>query len=45
MQEIAKKIGVAVIGVTETQPPDAKNYADWMLAELNEVETALETNH
>jgi len=45
VQEIAKKIGVAVIGVTETQPPDAKNYADWMLAELNQVETALETNH
>jgi zinc/manganese transport system substrate-binding protein len=44
-QEIAKKIGVAVIGVTETQPPDAKNYADWMLAELNAVEMGLETNH
>ena len=44
-REIAKKLGVAVIGVTETQPPDAKNYADWMLAELNRVETALETNH
>ena len=36
MQEIAKKLGVAVIGVTETQPPGAKNYADWMLAELNQ---------
>lgn len=45
VQESAKKIGVAVIGVTETQPPDAKNYADWMLAELNQVETTLETNH
>ncbi len=45
LQEIAQKIGVAVIGVTETQPPDAKNYADWMLAELNQVETALKTNH
>ena len=44
-QEIAKKLGVAVIGVTETQPPGARNYADWMLAELNQVETALETNH
>jgi zinc/manganese transport system substrate-binding protein len=44
-REIAKKLGVAVIGVTETQPPDAQNYADWMLAELNQVETALETNH
>ena len=45
MQEIAKKNGVAVIGVTETQPPDAKNYADWMLTELNQVATALETSH
>ena len=45
MQEIAKKNGVAVIGVSETQPPDAKNYADWMLAELNQVGTALEANH
>lgn len=45
MREIAKKNGMAVIGATETQPPDAKNYADWMLAELNQVETALETNH
>jgi zinc/manganese transport system substrate-binding protein len=45
MREIAKKNGVAVIGVTETQPPDAKNYADWMLAELNQVEAVLETKH
>jgi zinc/manganese transport system substrate-binding protein len=45
VQEIAKKAGVAVIGVTETQPPDAKNYADWMLAELNQVAAALETKH
>jgi len=44
-QETAKKLGVAVIGVTETQPPDAKNYADWMLAELNQVEKVLEANH
>ena len=44
-QETAKKLGVAVIGVTETQPPDAKDYADWMLAELNQVEKVLETNH
>ncbi|HUC85711.1 MAG TPA: zinc ABC transporter substrate-binding protein [Candidatus Acidoferrales bacterium] len=45
VQEIAKKAGVAVIGVTETQPPKAKNYADWMLAELNQVAAALETKH
>ncbi|HTQ52271.1 MAG TPA: zinc ABC transporter substrate-binding protein [Candidatus Acidoferrales bacterium] len=44
-RETAKKLGVAVVGVTETQPPDAKNYADWMLAELNQVEAVLETKH
>jgi zinc/manganese transport system substrate-binding protein len=45
VRENAKKAGVTVIGVTETQPPDAKNYADWMLSELNEVEAALEVKH
>jgi zinc/manganese transport system substrate-binding protein len=45
MREIARKNGVAVIGVTETQPPDAKNYADWMIEELNQVQTALEAKH
>ncbi|HUA66995.1 MAG TPA: zinc ABC transporter substrate-binding protein, partial [Candidatus Saccharimonadales bacterium] len=44
-REIAKKLGIAVIGVTETQPPDAQNYADWMLAELNQVEAGLETKY
>lgn len=44
MQEIAKKSGVAVIGVTETQPPEAKNYADWMLTELKQVEMVLEAS-
>jgi zinc/manganese transport system substrate-binding protein len=45
MLEIARKSGVPVVGVTETQPPDAGNYVDWMLAELNEVETTLGANH
>jgi zinc/manganese transport system substrate-binding protein len=45
MQDIAKQSGVAVVGVTETQPPDAKSYADWMLAELNAVETTLGAGH
>lgn len=43
MREIAQKSGVAVIGVTETQPPDAKSYVDWMLSELNQVQATLET--
>jgi len=41
VQEIAKKNGVGIVGVTETQPPDAKDYVDWMLTGLNEVETTL----
>lgn len=45
MREVAKKCGVAVVGVSETQPPEAKDYVDWMLAELNDVGTALEKNH
>jgi zinc/manganese transport system substrate-binding protein len=43
-QETAKKMGVAVIGVNETQPLWAKTYAGWMLEELDKVETTLETN-
>lgn len=45
MLEIAKKNGVPVVGIAETQPPDAGNYVDWMLTELNEVETTLGANH
>ncbi|HEY3914569.1 MAG TPA: zinc ABC transporter substrate-binding protein [Verrucomicrobiae bacterium] len=45
MQEIAKENGVPVIGVTETQPPDAKSYVDWILTELNQVETTLGAGH
>src|SRR5665213_93755 len=42
---LAKASGVPVVGVTEMQPPDTKNYADWMLEELNKVETALSPIH
>ena len=44
MREVARQNGVAVIGITETQPSDAKRYADWMLEELNKVESALGAN-
>ena len=30
-----------IVGVTETQPADAKSYADWMMSELDAVEKAL----
>jgi len=41
MQSIAKTNGVPVIGVTETQPPNADSYVDWMLDELNALGKAL----
>jgi zinc/manganese transport system substrate-binding protein len=37
---LARAFHVPVVGVTETQPPGV-SYLDWMLAELNETETAL----
>ena len=45
VQEIAKREGVAVIGVNETQPLWAKSYADWMFEELDKIETTLEASH
>ncbi|HEX5315143.1 MAG TPA: zinc ABC transporter substrate-binding protein [Candidatus Kapabacteria bacterium] len=45
MVAIAKASGVPVAGVTEMQPPGAKNYTDWMLAQLNKIETALDATH
>ncbi len=41
LKKIAQQSGVPIVGVTETQPPDWKNYVDWMMAELNEVEAGL----
>jgi hypothetical protein len=41
MQALAKQSGVPIVGVTETQPPEAKNYVDWMLSALAGVAAAL----
>ncbi len=41
LKKIAQQAGIPIIGVTETQPLDRKNYVDWMLQELNEVEAGL----
>ncbi len=41
MREIAKESRIPIVGVTETQPPDAKSYIAWMLSELNNIEHAL----
>jgi len=41
MQQIAKKAGIPVMGVTETQPPDQKTYQAWMVTQLLEVKAYL----
>ena len=41
VQAIARRAGVPVVGVTETQPPDEKNYVAWMLHQLDGVQAAL----
>lgn len=41
MQALAKANNIPVVGVTETQPLEAKSYQDWMLRELASIEAAL----
>jgi len=41
LKKLAIAADVPIVGVTETQPADAKNYADWMMSELHAVEKAL----
>jgi zinc/manganese transport system substrate-binding protein len=41
LQQLAKKTGIPVVGVTETQPPEQKNYVEWMLTELLHVKAAI----
>jgi zinc/manganese transport system substrate-binding protein len=41
MRKIAGEAGVPVVGATETQPPDAKTYQDWISRELDAVDKAL----
>ncbi len=41
LKKIAITSDVPIVGVTETQPADAKTYQDWMMHELHAVETAL----
>lgn len=41
MQSIAQQNDISIIGVTEIQPPTAKNYQEWMMGELTQVEKAL----
>ncbi len=41
MEKIAREAGVPIVGATETQPPGAKSYQDWMSSELDAVDRAL----
>ena len=41
MQSIAKRHGIAVVGITETQPHHFPSYVDWMLWELSMIERVL----
>ena len=41
MKDLAKNSGIPVVGVTETQPADAKTYVQWMLSQLVAVDAAL----
>ena len=41
IKKIAQEANVPIVGVTETQPPEQKTYAGWMLHELAAVEAGL----
>jgi len=43
LKKIAQEAGVPIIGVTETQPPEFKTYAEWMKHELETVDAGLKT--
>ena len=45
IQKVARKSGIPVVGVTETQPPDQKSYVGWMVHELDGVQAALGSSH
>jgi len=45
MRNLAKTVGVPVVGATETEPP-GKNYQAWMMSELDAIDRALPpSNH
>lgn len=37
---MARSVGIAVVGVTETEPPDSR-YQDWMMSQLDALDRAL----
>ena len=41
IQKIAKDAGIPIVGVTETQPPDQKDYVTWMMHQLDAVQAAI----
>ncbi|MDH4470311.1 MAG: zinc ABC transporter substrate-binding protein [Verrucomicrobiae bacterium] len=38
---IAKQHHIPVINITETEPPGAKSYVNWMMSQLEEIESSL----
>jgi zinc/manganese transport system substrate-binding protein len=41
IQKIAKKSGVPIVGVTETQPLEQRSYVGWMMHELKSIQGVL----
>jgi zinc/manganese transport system substrate-binding protein len=41
LRQLARKAGIPIVGVTETQPPDQPDYVGWMRQELSAIEAAL----
>lgn len=41
MRQLATEHGVPVVGVSETQPPDAPSYVAWMVSQLEALEEVL----
>jgi zinc/manganese transport system substrate-binding protein len=44
LKKLAIQSDVPIVGVTETQPANAKSYVDWMMLELDAVEKALKAH-
>jgi zinc/manganese transport system substrate-binding protein len=41
LRQLAARHGIPVVGVSETQPPDAASYVSWMLSQLEALEKVL----
>ncbi len=41
IHDLAASIGIPIVGVAETMPPAYHTFADWQLAQLDDLERAL----